>query len=209
MLWSRMFDPGTWTGIAQFGLDFTPLPAIMFRTVWGSDRDNEGAPRPLDNTSYGHNIEFLWLFLHALEVLGESVDPYRERLAKLAAHTLKYGVDPQFTAGSTSRGRTTDLPAITQKEFWQQAESLVGLARRVPPARRPGLLGRVPLHVFDFVWRQLINHDLGEWYALAERDGTIRWDYLGHAWKNNYHTTRSMVQVLKRLRKVEERGLPF
>ena len=38
----------------------------MFKTVWGSDRDNEGAPRPLNNTSYGHNIEFLWLFLHAL-----------------------------------------------------------------------------------------------------------------------------------------------
>ena len=75
-------------GIAQFSLDFTPLPAIIFKTVWGADRDNEGAPRPLDNTSYGHNIEFLWLFLHALEVLGESADPWKERLSALARHTV-------------------------------------------------------------------------------------------------------------------------
>ena len=38
----------------------------MFRTVWGADRDNEGEPRPLDNTSYGHNIEFCWLLKLAL-----------------------------------------------------------------------------------------------------------------------------------------------
>ena len=36
--------PAPWTGISQFSLDFTPLRAIMFKTVWGSDRDNEGAP---------------------------------------------------------------------------------------------------------------------------------------------------------------------
>jgi mannobiose 2-epimerase len=61
-------------------------------------------------------------------------------------------------------------------EFWQQAETLVGM--------------------------------LDAYLLLADCDGTTRWDYLGHAWKNNYHTTRSMVQILKRLRKVEERGLP-
>jgi mannose 2-epimerase len=205
VLWARMFDPGTWTGIAQFALDFTPLPAIMFRTVWGSDRDNEGEPRPLDNTSYGHNIEFLWLFLHALEVLGEPVDPYRERLGKLAAHTLKYGVDPVhggvFVEGPHA-GPARDL----QKEFWQQAESLVGLLDAHL------LLGdRAYWDAFrstwDFVRKHFVHPVLGEWHALAARDGTILWDYLGHAWKNNYHTTRSMVQVLKRLAKIEERGL--
>ena len=53
----------------------------------------------------------------------------------------------------------------------------------------------------------MINHDVGEWYALLDRDGTVRWDYLGHAWKNNYHTTRSMVQTLRRLREISRRGM--
>jgi mannose/cellobiose epimerase-like protein (N-acyl-D-glucosamine 2-epimerase family) len=53
----------------------------------------------------------------------------------------------------------------------------------------------------------MINHEAGEWFALLERDGTVRWDYLGHAWKNNYHTTRSMVQSLRRLREISRRGM--
>ena len=86
----------------------------MFRTVWGADRDNEGEPRPLDNTSYGHNIEFLWLFLHALEVLGESVDPWRERLSALARQTARFGVD-RHTAACSSKARTTALPGTRRR----------------------------------------------------------------------------------------------
>jgi mannobiose 2-epimerase len=206
LLWRRMFNAGTWTGIAQFALDFTPLPAIMFKTVWGSDRDNEGAPRPLNNTSYGHNIEFLWLFLHALEVLGESVEPWKAKLEALARHTVMYGVDPEH-GGIYVEGPHDGPARDRQKEFWQQAEALVGLLdcyllfgdRTYAEAFRL---------VFDFVWDHMINHEVGEWFALLDRDGTVLWDYLGHAWKNNYHTTRSMVQTLRRLRKIEEKGLP-
>jgi mannobiose 2-epimerase len=205
VLWSRMFHTPTWTGISQFSLDFTPLRAIMFKTVWGSDRDNEGEPRPLDNTSYGHNIEFLWLFLHALEVLGEPVDPYRERLAALAGHTVRYGVDPRF-GGVFVEGPHDGPARDTQKEFWQQAESLVGLLDAyLLTAERP--YWDAFLKVFDFVWGRMINHEVGEWFALLARDGAVLWDYLGHAWKNNYHTVRSMIQTLARLKKVQERGL--
>ncbi len=205
VLWDRMFDSSTSTGIAQFALDFTPLPAIIFRTVWGSDRDNEGEPRPLDNTSYGHNIEFLWLFLHALEVLGQSPDPWRERLAKLAAHTLKYGIDPEH-GGVYVEGPRKGPARDQQKEFWQQAETLVGMLDAYLLLGERGYWDAFR-STFDFVWNHMINHEVGEWYALLNRDGTVKWDYLGHAWKNNYHTVRSMVQVLRRLREVERRGL--
>jgi mannose/cellobiose epimerase-like protein (N-acyl-D-glucosamine 2-epimerase family) len=205
VLWARMFHAASWTGIAQFSLDWTPLPAIMFKTVWGSDRDNEGGPRPLDNTSYGHNIEFLWLFLHALEVLGESPEPWREKLAALARHTVTWGVDQQH-GGIFVEGPHDGPARDTQKEFWQQAESLVGLLDCYL------LLGErrywdAFVKVFDFVWTKMINHEAGEWFALLDRDGTVRWDYLGHAWKNNYHTTRAMVQTLRRLKKIEQRGM--
>jgi mannose/cellobiose epimerase-like protein (N-acyl-D-glucosamine 2-epimerase family) len=173
--------------------------------VWGADRDNEGEPRPLDNTSYGHNIEFLWLFLHALEVLEERVDPWRDRLAALARHTACFGVDQKY-GGLFVEGPRNGPARDLQKEFWQQAESLVGFLDAYI------LLGdRVYwdafVRVFDFVWSKMINHGVGEWFALLDRDGTVRWDYLGHAWKNNYHTVRSMVQTLARLRKIQSLGL--
>jgi mannose 2-epimerase len=205
VMWRRMFNPSTWTGIAQFALDFTPLRAIMFKTVWGSDRDNEGEPRPMNNTSYGHNIEFLWLFLHALDILGEPVEPYRERLSALARHSAEHGVDQQY-GGIFVEGPHDGPARDTQKEFWQQAESLVGFldAYLLTGDRRYGQAFR---KVFDFVWGKMINHEVGEWFALLDRDGTVLWDYLGHAWKNNYHTVRSMIQTLKRLKKIEVRGL--
>jgi len=205
VLWTRMFNPATCTGIAQFSLDFKPLPAIMFKTVWGADRDNEGEPRPLDNTSYGHNIEFLWLFLHALEVLGEPADAYRDRLSRLARHTLRYGVDPVH-GGVFVEGPHDGPARDQQKEFWQQAESLVGLLDAYLLTGETAFWEAF-LKVFGFVWDHLINHEMGEWYALLARDGTVLWDYLGHAWKNNYHTTRSMIQTLLRLKKIEQQGM--
>jgi len=205
LMWNRMFHRPSWTGISQFALDFAPLRAIMFKTVWGSDRDNEGEARPLNNTSYGHNIEFLWLFLRALSVLGISVDPWKEKLRALAEHTVRYGVDPEH-GGVFVEGPTDGPARDTQKEFWQQAESLVGLLdcyllfgeKKYWDAFRK---------VFDFVWNRMINHEVGEWFALLDRDGTVKWDYLGHAWKNNYHTTRSMVQTLRRLGEISRRGM--
>ena len=41
----------------------------------------------------------------------------------------------------------------------------------------------------------------GEWYPAC--DGP-HWDYLGHAWKISYHTVRSMIQVILRLRALAE-----
>ena len=45
----------------------------------------------------------------------------------------------------------------------------------------------------------------GEWWALLDRDGTVLWDYLGHAWKISYHTVRGMIQTTTRLRKLLEK----
>jgi mannobiose 2-epimerase len=145
------------------------------------------------------------LFLHALEILGESVEPYREKLTALAHHTLTYGVDPEH-GGVFVEGPHDGPARDMQKEFWQQAESLVGLLDAyLLTGERPYWDGF--RKVFDFVWNHMINHDVGEWFALLDRQGRVLWDYLGHAWKNNYHTTRSMIQTLARLKKVRERGL--
>ncbi len=205
LMWARMFHAPTSTGIAQFALDFTPLPAIMFKTVWGSDRDNQGEPRPMNNTSYGHNIEFLWLFLHALEVIEEEAAPWRERLSAMAAHTVRYGVDKE-QGGLFVEGPHDGPARETQKEFWQQAEALVGLLDAYLFFEDP-MYAEAFRKVFDFVWNRMINHQVGEWFALLDRNGDVLWDHLGHAWKNNYHTTRSMVQTLRRLKKIEQKGL--
>ena len=198
ILLTRMLHPVHGTGIAQFALDFTPLEAIMFRNVWGADRDFEGKPRPLNNTSFGHNVELAWLLKHTADVLNDPIDPYLEPIRKLYDHCVAYGIDPEH-GGVYVEGPHDGPARDMQKEFWQQAEVLVGMLDACV------LFGdRKYWDAFaktmDFVWDHGINHDVGEWYALLDRDGTVLWDYLGHAWKVSYHTVRSMIQCVKRLR---------
>jgi mannobiose 2-epimerase len=45
----------------------------------------------------------------------------------------------------------------------------------------------------------VINHKVGEWYPLFDENNTRLWDYMGHAWKINYHTVRAMIQCERRL----------
>jgi len=47
-----------------------------------------------------------------------------------------------------------------------------------------------------------INHEVGEWYPLFDENNTLLEDYMGHAWKINYHTVRSMLLCEKKLLKL-------
>jgi mannobiose 2-epimerase len=42
----------------------------------------------------------------------------------------------------------------------------------------------------------------GEWLERVARDGTVIDDALGHAWKISYHTVRSMIQTIRRLKQL-------
>jgi len=52
--------------------------------------------------------------------------------------------------------------------------------------------------VMDFV----VNHEVGEWFPLLDENNHVVWDYMGHAWKINYHTVRSMIQSEARLQRI-------
>ena len=198
LLFGRMIHPEFGTGMAQFAFDWTPLRAIIFRNVWGSDRDvpdDEG--RPLDNTSFGHNVEFAWLLKHTLDILGMKVDPYKDKMRKLYDHCHTYGID--WDRGGVYCEGPNEGPARERnKEFWQQAETLVGMLDAYL------LFGEDKYwdayeNVHRFVMDSVINHEVGEWYPLFDENNNRMWDYMGHAWKINYHTVRAAIQCEKRL----------
>jgi mannobiose 2-epimerase len=57
------------------------------------------------------------------------------------------------------------------------------------------------VNVYDFVFGRFINMaGGGEWYERLDRRGNPVDDALGHAWKISYHTVRSMIQTVRRLR---------
>lgn len=197
---ARMLHPEHGAGYMQFAMDFTPLPAIMFDVEWGSDEEPEdGVARPLNHTSYGHNVEFAWLLLHAADVLGTPRETYADVVRPIFDQCVRFGIDRDF-GGVYIEGPFDAPPANRHKQFWQQAEVLIGMLDAC------ALFGDEEYweafeNVHRFVFDKFVNRPAGgEWRALLERDGTPIWDYLGHAWKISYHTVRAMIQSVRRLR---------
>ena len=199
LIFDRMVDPETGAGIAMFKTDWTPIPNLQLGTLWGCDRF-EPAGKPVEITSYGHNIELAWLYLHSLDVLGVSREEGRPRVLPIFEHTVRHGVDREcgglFVEGGRRAGATEK-----NKEFWQQAEALVGFLDAYEMTGDARYLDAFR-NIHDFVFGKFICWEQGEWYPLLTREGHIIRDDLGYHWKVGYHTVRSMVEVCLRLRKL-------
>ncbi len=198
---SRMLHPEHGTGMAQFSPDLTPQQAIIFRNVWGSDREAEDPQgRPLDNTSYGHNVELAWLLNLSIEVLGLDRSQYVTLIRTLYDHCIQYGIDRQH-GGVYCEGPHKGEAREKNKEFWQQGETLVAMLDATA-AFGDERYWHAYMNVHRFVFDHMINHEVGEWLPLLGPDNEVLWDYMGHAWKINYHTVRSMLECERRLREL-------
>lgn len=205
LLIEKMLDPVFGTGLAQFTPDWTPQRAITFKNVWGSDREADDPDgRPLDNTSYGHNVELGWLMRWSIGVLGLDPARYAGRIRRLYDHCLEYGIDWR-KGGVFCEGPGAGPARERNKEFWQQAETLVAMLDGVE-LFGDGRYWDAYKNVHRFAFDYMINHSVGEWRALLDENNNVVWDYMGHAWKINYHTMRSMIECEKRLVRLLEGG---
>jgi len=113
---------------------------------------------------------------------------------------VQYGVD--YERGGVFCEGPHDGPARERnKEFWQQAECLIGLLDAYVTFGDPKYLNAYE-KVHRFVMDLMINHPIGEWFPLFDENNTMLWDYMAHAWKINYHTVRSMIQSEANLLKI-------
>jgi mannobiose 2-epimerase len=196
LIFEKMIDPQTGTGIAMFTSDWKPIANVELDTVWGRDRFDEDGKSP-DITSYGHNIEFAWLYLHAQDILGIQRQKSLNRMVPIYEHTYEKGIDWEY-GGIYVEGLRNGDPTEMTKEFWQQAEALVGFLDAYQTTGDEKYL-KAFRNVHDFVFSKVINWEMGEWFALLERNGDLKWDYMGTSWKVFYHTVRGTCQVVKRL----------
>jgi len=196
---AKMLRPQNGTGYIQFSWDFTPLPAILFDVEWGRDAKPEnGMARPLDYTSYGHNVEFACLLLHAVDVLGNRLDNYMDLARGIFDHCVTYGIDHE-SGGVFVEGPYNSPPTITEKQFWQNAEMLVGMLDACLLFDDDRYWDAFKT-VYRFVFDKFVAQDAGgEWYERLDRFGNPIDDALGHAWKISYHTVRSAIQCVDRL----------
>ncbi|MEN8226730.1 MAG: AGE family epimerase/isomerase [Bacteroidota bacterium] len=206
ILLHRMIHPRYKTGIPQFRVDWQVASQIKFDIVWGWDRYTDGGEKsnPTDNTCYGHNAEFAWLLIHALEILETDTGRYLDLLGQIFDHTIENGIDTTY-GGVYVEGPHSGGVYDREKEFWQQAEVMIGTLDALI------LFGEEKYwdayrNVHRFVFDHVINRDAGEWYPLLTREGEPIWRHMGHSWKINYHTVRAMVQSVIRLKKLQDQS---
>jgi mannose 2-epimerase len=204
LLHTRIIHPEYKTGIPQFFRNWSVAPQIKFDIIWGWDRFSEDGQKghATDNTCYGHNAEFAWLLLHALDILKVDTGDYTEILRIILDHTADNGIDQEY-GGVFVEGPHSGGVYDREKEFWQQAEVLIGML--------DGCLmfgsekyWKAYVNVHRFVFDKVINKEVGEWYPLLSRQGVPIWTHMSHSWKINYHTVRAMVQSIQRLDKLTE-----
>lgn len=199
LLLVRILHPVFKTGIPQFWSDWRVAPQIKFDIVWGWDRFSESGLKSQaeDNTSYGHNVEFAWLLHLALKVLGEPLDAYIPILKTQYEHTLADGIDREY-GGVFVEGSHAGGVYDREKEFWQNAEMLIGLLDACL-LFGPEHYWPVYENVHRFVFDKMIHREVGEWWPLLTREGKPIWTHMSHSWKVNYHTVRAMIQSIRRM----------
>jgi mannobiose 2-epimerase len=199
LLINKIIHPVYKTGIPQFYKDWTVAPQIKFDIIWGWDRFSEEGQKgnATDNTCYGHNAEFAWLLLHSLEILKEDPNDYKELFKIIYDHTVDNGIDTEF-GGVYVEGPHSGGVYDKEKEFWQQAEVLIGLLDAVRLFHSDKYWDAYK-NVHRFVYDKVVNKGVGEWFPLLSRKGEPIWTHMGHSWKINYHTVRAAIQSIRRL----------
>ena len=199
LLINRIIHPLYKTGIPQFFKDWTVAPQIKFDIIWGWDRFSEEGQKgnATDNTCYGHNAEFAWLLLHSLHILKANPKSYAPLFRTIYDHTIENGIDYEY-GGVYVEGPHSGGVYDKEKEFWQQAEVLIGLLDAVILFKEEKYWNAYK-NVHRFVYDKCVNKGVGEWFPLLSRKGEPIWTHMSHSWKINYHTVRSVIQSIKRM----------
>jgi mannose 2-epimerase len=143
--------------------------------------------------SYGHNVEFAWLMVHAERVLGRA--PSWTHFEAHLNHALKYGYDHQ-RGGLYSRGFDNQAATDTDKVWWVQAEMLAALTDALKHQENPEY--EVALNkLLQFIIKYQANPSDGIWLDTVAADGTPKVTAKAHNWKANYHDVRGMVKFVE------------
>jgi mannobiose 2-epimerase len=183
---TRIVDPAT----AHLGLFFS----------------EDWTPR-CDRVSYGHDIEAAWLLTWAADILGDPVLAARVRAlaVRIAGVTLAEGVDAD--GGVYNQGGPAGL-TDTNKEWWPQAEAVVGFLNAYQISGEGRYLDAA-LRAWDFIEGCLVDRTHGEWFRGVTRDGRpLGGELKVSFWKCPYHNGRTGLEATRRLRELSSAQTP-
>lgn len=151
-----------------------------------------------DIISFGHDIEGSWLLQEAAEALGEEdmIEKAKGNSVKMVEAVMENGF-----AGDGGLMNEADSGGIidADKDWWPQAEAIVGLVNAWQNTSDPKFMGKAE-EVWRFVRTKMIDPADGEWWSKIYPDGRPDLQsYKAGPWKAPYHNSRSCLEIIRRL----------
>lgn len=154
--------------------------------------------------SFGHDIESVWLLQEASEVIGDKVLNTRviEVGTIISRAVLQNGLDKSggLLTEADHSGITND-----DKEWWPQAEALVGFLNTYENTGDPAFLDGA-VAIWEFVQKFIVDSAHGDWIARVSREGNPFNDDKARDWKCSYHNSRACLEVMHRTKRMVKKS---
>lgn len=165
--------------------------------------------------SFGHDIEASWLLWEAAEILGDKgiLSEIKPLVIRMTGAVLRSGVDR--SGGLFLESMRFGSHIRTNKHWWPQAETLVGFMNAFQLTGEKKYWDVVK-ETWEFIDRHVIDHEGGEWFTKVNRLGIpfleepvddpspyYRNDWKIDPWKSPYHNGRAMMELVRRIGKVQ------
>jgi mannose/cellobiose epimerase-like protein (N-acyl-D-glucosamine 2-epimerase family) len=143
--------------------------------------------------SYGHNVEFAWLMVHAEKALGRA--PSWDQFYAHLNHALACGYDYEI-GGLYYRGIGAQAATGKEKSWWVQAEMLAVLNDALAHQANP-TYASILAQMFNFIQKYQLDPRDAIWLESINPDGTVKSAAKAHNWKANYHDVRAISKLIK------------
>lgn len=152
-----------------------------------------------DEISYGHDIEGSWLLYDAAQAVGDADGLNKTAATALSIAEAVYAHGRDGTDGGLLSGRDRTGRLLTKKEWWPQAEAVVGFYNAYQ------LSGDVryrdeAVALWDYIDRFVADRVKGDWHNELFPGNTPdeRMPKAGF-WKCPYHSARMCFEMTERL----------
>jgi cellobiose epimerase len=160
----------------------------------------------LDHVSFGHDVETAYLILEASGALGIENDTVTLKIAKnMDDHTILNGWDNEtggiYDGGYYFNGKDKISIVKDTKEWWAQAEAFNSflLMSELLPKDKMNYY-RMFCKQWAYCKKYVIDNKYGDWYwgGIDKQSSNIE-SPKSTIWKCNYHTSRALINCIKRL----------
>jgi mannobiose 2-epimerase len=146
---------------------------------------------------YGLDMEMSWLVTESASLVGHTRNPKVEQASlALVDHALRDGFDYE-RGGLYLEGPASGPAERKRKEWWQQAEALVGTLNAYQMTGQPKYWQAFDREA-EFILDDFVDREYGDWYAAIDPNGKIDATKAG-PWRGPYHASRACLEVIGRL----------